>query len=487
MAPHVAGQLAVFADGDSVLVEECARLLSAEQLRGDAVLPDPLPLPPNRRVPILKELSKAQRRLLLFFALDPAAPVLDVVDAAGADVDLLFASGLSGLLSIDGGQPPFAKESVRACLLRDATEYERRSALDALARVAKRRGRHLASVAHRFAAHPEQRHALAGPLLTLADDLLAGGDAAGAYRAARAAAAAAGSARAWGMAAIAAFWCGAFEDARHAAQSALDTTYPQAMADVIDTMALLRSGPDGAFFTEAEATQMFSTLEAVARSHADLRLVVSLRQVYLTAHFDPRSADVLHARVLLGGLEADELSPLAEALLVVSQLTALILDGRHEHAASLLIGAAGRLPLVRPWCGLVIRYAQACLGKAGIDNMLVQAFADIGPAAPFSEDRTSCAPQFQNWPTPLAAKAVLLTPAGVAVDATTGLPPSVASLSARQQDVLDLVLQGLSNREIATRLALSPRTVEVHVTKILRRFGVSTRLALVALHAAQAL
>ncbi len=45
--------------------------------------------------------------------------------------------------------------------------------------------------------------------------------------------------------------------------------------------------------------------------------------------------------------------------------------------------------------------------------------------------------------------------------------------------MLRLVVEGLTARQIATRLVLSPRTVENHIQRVLRRLGVPNRAALV--------
>lgn len=53
-------------------------------------------------------------------------------------------------------------------------------------------------------------------------------------------------------------------------------------------------------------------------------------------------------------------------------------------------------------------------------------------------------------------------------------------LTLREYDVARLVTDGLTNRQIAARLVLSERTVENHVSNILRKLGLSTRTAIAA-------
>jgi HD-GYP domain-containing protein (c-di-GMP phosphodiesterase class II) len=66
------------------------------------------------------------------------------------------------------------------------------------------------------------------------------------------------------------------------------------------------------------------------------------------------------------------------------------------------------------------------------------------------------------------------------VDAAGGPPQRradlrPAGLSEREVEVLQLVAQGLSNREIARRLYISPRTAEHHVQHIYSKIGISSR------------
>lgn len=61
--------------------------------------------------------------------------------------------------------------------------------------------------------------------------------------------------------------------------------------------------------------------------------------------------------------------------------------------------------------------------------------------------------------------------------------PAQLGLSARQTEVLELLLKGLPNKLIARRLDISDNTVKIHVSSVLRALGVSSRTqALLAAH-----
>jgi DNA-binding NarL/FixJ family response regulator len=63
------------------------------------------------------------------------------------------------------------------------------------------------------------------------------------------------------------------------------------------------------------------------------------------------------------------------------------------------------------------------------------------------------------------------------------VPPKLREqgVTSREMDVLHLVAERLSNREIGERLFLSPRTVESHVTSLLRKLNLEARAELAAL------
>jgi DNA-binding NarL/FixJ family response regulator len=75
------------------------------------------------------------------------------------------------------------------------------------------------------------------------------------------------------------------------------------------------------------------------------------------------------------------------------------------------------------------------------------------------------------------ARLVLTPPAsgpGQAADAPT--PAEQLGLTPREAEVLALVAAGRSNRQIAQELFISPKTASVHVSNILAKLGVHTRV-----------
>lgn len=62
-----------------------------------------------------------------------------------------------------------------------------------------------------------------------------------------------------------------------------------------------------------------------------------------------------------------------------------------------------------------------------------------------------------------------------------GEPSPVEALTAREKDVLSLMSEGLSNKQIAATLYLSPKTVEKIVSGIYRKLNVSSRTEAVKL------
>ncbi|MFF9208851.1 MULTISPECIES: response regulator [unclassified Streptomyces] len=67
------------------------------------------------------------------------------------------------------------------------------------------------------------------------------------------------------------------------------------------------------------------------------------------------------------------------------------------------------------------------------------------------------------------------------------VPPELAGLSPRERDILALIGDGLTNREIGKRMYLSEKTVKNHISRLLAKLGVQRRVqaAVLATHLQQ--
>ncbi|MFJ6657055.1 response regulator [Streptomyces sp. NPDC091377] len=59
---------------------------------------------------------------------------------------------------------------------------------------------------------------------------------------------------------------------------------------------------------------------------------------------------------------------------------------------------------------------------------------------------------------------------------TPAIAPELASLSPRERDILALIGDGLTNREIGKKLYLSEKTIKNHISRLLAKLGVQRRV-----------
>ena len=81
----------------------------------------------------------------------------------------------------------------------------------------------------------------------------------------------------------------------------------------------------------------------------------------------------------------------------------------------------------------------------------------------------------------LTMKVVIALRRHAALTAPAAEDPRLHELSAREREVLDLIAEGVSNREIAQRLVLSEHTVKNHVKAVLAKLRVRSRTAAAAI------
>jgi LuxR family transcriptional regulator, maltose regulon positive regulatory protein len=121
-------------------------------------------------------------------------------------------------------------------------------------------------------------------------------------------------------------------------------------------------------------------------------------------------------------------------------------------------------------------HIMAVFAKAGFYQTILDEGADVGPlllAFQESSVRTSSSPELQAFVSNLVAawKSRYQTEEGQQSQPT----PMAGALSRREGDILKLIAEGLSNKEIARDLAITPETVKSHVKRIFTKLNVERR------------
>jgi DNA-binding NarL/FixJ family response regulator len=117
---------------------------------------------------------------------------------------------------------------------------------------------------------------------------------------------------------------------------------------------------------------------------------------------------------------------------------------------------------------------QLHLARRGVKVLLISGAGRISTEAARACGATGFVPK--DWPAADIARAVRMVGLGMSMfDPESDVQPEGPSLTAREQEVLELVATGATNREIAERLHLSPHTVKEHASALYRKLEARNR------------
>ncbi|MBB1031435.1 response regulator transcription factor [Dietzia sp. SLG310A2-38A2] len=139
------------------------------------------------------------------------------------------------------------------------------------------------------------------------------------------------------------------------------------------------------------------------------------------------------------------------------------------------VGKHARLAALRqdPSIGAVAVYSFAA-DQAAVDDSLA-----LGANGFLSKSLT--APELVRGIEEIAAgRIVTMVGPGQSATGANDWPAKEAGLSAREAEMVGLIVQGMSNREIGDRCYLSGNTVKTYIRAAYRKMGVSTRAQAVA-------
>jgi len=509
VAPQVVRRVSELVGADPEALAQTLGLLTPHQLAGVAALPDPLPVTAAVRAAALDgtagALDPEDRRVLLA----AGVLVLDRVDvllgATGAPVERLLAPPLAGHLQLADGRFRVADPRLRAVVHEDADLTERTAVHAALATELERAREPGAARWHAALATLAGDPALADGLVRLARQRLGEGCAVAAHAVAREAASHGTGevrARAFLAAGRAALLAGYLHDAAGWLERVASTGVVTVQEDaerardavlaLVDARPLDHGGEDDEDPPGVRLARLVVPVARATVSAADRAVLAAVVEALARLDRYPREADEVLARAVVTAVPyretvawagADGLSPLAEAHLRVVQALVLLRGGDAEQAARVLDDAASRLPVSHVVGGLAGEVAR----RTGGSDTLAAGLRAVGPD-PVPAAVAAC--RDLGCPRPAAVPSLVVS----AVRTCRGGPDGLADvwtrwadvLTARELDVARLVADGLANKQVADRLCVSVRTVEVHLGRVFRKVGVSSRaeLTVVALRPA---
>jgi DNA-binding CsgD family transcriptional regulator len=245
----------------------------------------------------------------------------------------------------------------------------------------------------------------------------------------------------------------------------------------LDDAAQLLEGNEG----HPDAQQPLAELE-LARGRPKVAVALLERRVHQLSAANLQAAPIL-LRLVEAQIASSDQAAARRSAAALDQLASAAggdcLQGMAGLATGLVIAAEGRDPASALDAALEHLDRALMRWEAARARLAVaEAAATPNPELAIREARLAMLAFTALGALPGADRArSLLRRLGVR---TAGGPPVKAGLSRREEDVVRLVGLGLSNDQIAARLFLSPRTVEHHVTSILRKLPASGRAEIAA-------
>jgi DNA-binding NarL/FixJ family response regulator len=166
---------------------------------------------------------------------------------------------------------------------------------------------------------------------------------------------------------------------------------------------------------------------------------------------------------------------------VFFELPQFLADQEFKLALVGLHGDSLPLPLVATIHGLRPDVRLVVMGPEADDEMILQAITAgakaylEASATPLQvEQAIEIVSQGSIW----APRRVLSIFVDRATKTARSSTPAATQFTARETEVLKLLVAARSNREIARNLGIEERTVKAHVAKLMRKVGVENRIAL---------
>jgi DNA-binding NarL/FixJ family response regulator len=166
---------------------------------------------------------------------------------------------------------------------------------------------------------------------------------------------------------------------------------------------------------------------------------------------------------------------------VVFEMAQFLADQEFKLALVGLHGDGLPLPLVGTIHGLRPDVRLVVMGPEADDEVILQAitagakaYLEASATPEQVEQAIVIVSQGSIW----APRRILSIFVDRATKPSRSVAPATAQFTARETEVLKLLVAARSNREIARNLGIEERTVKAHVAKLMRKVGVENRIAL---------